>query len=370
MSGTPRWARTAREFLFPSAAEDRSIPVLDGGLSPNDQLDTFEETWSQPDGEPDSLLVTDRGLVVGSGSTLTALAADGFQAGPRLEVGGRIGALVALPDGVILAIVAGGPSRYVRWGTDGALELAGEAGLTVACPTDATVVGRTVYISEGSVDHAVEEWMFDLMLKGASGRVLAFDLDSGDQRVVASGLAWANGVEAATGDGRLVVSEAWRHRLVEINVADGTVTPIGQRLPAYPGRLSKTPSGALLLAFLSLRTHLVELVLREDEYRSRMVETIDPQFWIRPALRVSNTQWEPLQIGSMKRLGITKPWAPPRAYGLVALVDADGIAARSWQGRVGSPRTGITAAAVDRGHLVVVSRGGRCVLRSPLEEIS
>lgn len=369
-AGAQRMMRNAQEFLFPSTAEDRSIPVLDGGLSPNDDLDALEELWAQPESEPDSLLVTDKGVVVSSGSTLIVLGIDGSQIGAVLDIGLAIGALAALPDGGILAVTVGGPSQYLQWAEDGGLTLAGEAKLSLNCPTDAAVLGRTVYLTEGSADRAPEEWMYDLMGKGATGRVVAFDLDSGNLRVVATGLAWANGVEVSTHDGRLVIAEAWRHRLVEVDLASGKVTPLGRPLPGYPGRLSRTPSGDMLLAFISTRAHIVEFVLREDEYRRRMVESIDPDFWIRPALRVSGTRWEPLQIGSMKHLGVTKPWAPPRAYGLVALMGVDGTALRSWHGRVGSSRTGVTAAAIDRGHLVVACRGGRRVLRSLKEELA
>ena len=72
-----------------------------------------------------------------------------------------------------------------------------------------------------------------------------------------------------------------------------------------------------------------------------------------------------MQIGSMKHLGLTKPWAPPRAYGLVALLSASGEFTGSWHARVGSPRSGVTAAVADRHGLVVACRGGHRLLTGP-----
>ena len=67
-----RGTQTLTEFLWPARAEDRSIPVLDGGLSPNDALDAFEEVWRCDDGADDVAVLGDR-LVVSHGSTVTLL---------------------------------------------------------------------------------------------------------------------------------------------------------------------------------------------------------------------------------------------------------------------------------------------------------
>ncbi len=70
-----------------------------------------------------------------------------------------------------------------------------------------------------------------------------------------------------------------------------------------------------------VRTHLVEFVLREDDFREEMMRTIPPAYWIAPALATSSDCHEPMQFGSIKALGIEKPWAPPRSYGLVVRID-------------------------------------------------
>jgi hypothetical protein len=72
-----------------------------------------------------------------------------------------------------------------------------------------------------------------------------------------------------------------------------------------------------------VRSQLQEFVLREDRYRREMMATIDPEFWIAPALSSGRSFKEPLQAGGVIRLGIHKPWAPTRSYGLILRLDAD-----------------------------------------------
>jgi len=99
------------------------------------------------------------------------------------------------------------------------------------------------------------------------------------------------------------------------------VTAVNSNLPGYPARLAKAKGGGFWLSFFAVRTHLVEFVLREDDFREEMMRTIDPSLWVAPALATSGHCLEPMQFGSIKALGIQKPWAPPRSYGLLVRID-------------------------------------------------
>ncbi|HYM02366.1 MAG TPA: hypothetical protein VET85_05420, partial [Stellaceae bacterium] len=108
--------------------------------------------------------------------------------------------------------------------------------------------------------------------------------------------------------------------------------------------------------------HLIEFVLREDDFRNEMMQTVAPDYWIGPALSTSGDALEPMQSGSIKALGIQKPWAPPRSYGLVARVSEDGDFLESLHSRVGGRYHGITAARDTAQGLVIVSKGHGRVL--------
>lgn len=112
----------------------------------------------------------------------------------------------------------------------------------------------------------------------------------------------------------------------------------------------------------ALRTQLVEFVLTQRDYVEEMVRTIEPDYWIRPALRGLNSGLEPLQGGQIRKLGEIKPWAPPRSYGLVARLDEDGYPHTSLHSRGGGSRHGVTSARQHGDRLFVAVRGGDQVL--------
>ncbi len=73
-----------------------------------------------------------------------------------------------------------------------------------------------------------------------------------------------------------------------------------------------------------------------------------------------------MQTGGIKALGIQKPWAPPRSYGLLARLDADGEVEETLHSRVGGRYHGITAAIETAQGVVIVSKGsGRVLLQQP-----
>ena len=177
------------------------------------------------------------------------------------------------------------------------------------------------------------------MERGRSGRVLLLDIASRRVQTIASKLQYAFGACAA-GD-EFLVSESWRHRLIAI-AADGTQRAVFDNLPVYPSRLSTAASGGFWLTAFAARTQLVEFVLRENAYRRRMMAEIDPEYWIAPKLKSGQSFLEPMQGAHIKTMGVIKPWAPPRSYGLVIRLSARRRAAlRAAQpGRWRQPRRG------------------------------
>ena len=106
-----------------------------------------------------------------------------------------------------------------------------------------------------------------------------------------------------------------------------------------------------------MRTQLLEFVLREHAYRKRMLATVPPEYWIAPALESRENFLDPLQQGGVKQLGIKKPWAPPRSYGLVVKLDPGLNPEFSLHSRVGGTRHGVTSVCEREGLLYVVTFG-------------
>jgi hypothetical protein len=101
-----------------------------------------------------------------------------------------------------------------------------------------------------------------------------------------------------------------------------------------------------------------------------MMATIDPSLWIAPSLRATGGYLEPLQGGAIRKLGIIKPWAPARSYGLVVRLSAEGEALESLHSRVGGRHHGITSVRVLGDRLLIASKGGECLLQHPLGDRS
>jgi strictosidine synthase-like protein len=360
-----------REFLFPASAPENAIPVLDGGFTPNDRLDGCEPLPGPPLADVDDLAIGDDGsLYVTSDRRVLRLGGPSFAERKVVAtLPGPAGAIAL--DSARRLLVAVGGLGLGRVGDDGRFEVVLEAvdGVPLRCLTGVAVAadGR-VYLTDGSDRHAAEDWVFDLMEKNSRGRVIAYDPSTGRAAVLRGGLAFPNGVALDHGEEALVFTEAWSHQVhrLPLTGAKGGVETLIGNLAGYPARIRAAPDGEYWLALFALRTHLVEFVLTQDDFREEMMRTIAPDYWIRPALRTLSSGLEPLQGGGIRKLGVVKPWAPPRSYGLVARIDGSGEARESLHSRAGGRHHGATAACQAGNRLFVACRGAERVLTAEI----
>jgi hypothetical protein len=173
----------------------------------------------------------------------------------------------------------------------------------------------------------------------------------------------------AQSDGSAIISESWRHRLIVV-APDGTSKIVLSHLPVYPSRISPAQGGGWWLTAFIARTQLVEFVLREPAYRKRMMAEIDPEYWIVPRLKSGKSFKEPMQGAHLKAMGVVKPWAPPRSYGLVIRLDASCKPMFSLHSRADGFNHGIVSAVESGGWLYMIAKGPRRVLRLPIEGLA
>jgi len=178
----------------------------------------------------------------------------------------------------------------------------------------------TLIATNGSSVRPYRQWSHDLMERGRTGRVLVLDSAGGGVRTIAARTQFAFGA-CASGD-NILFSESWRHRLIAIS-SNGKRRAILDNLPVYPSRISPAACGGFWLTAFTARTQLVEFVLRENAYRRRMMAEIDPAYWISPKLTSGQSFLEPMQGAHIKTMGVVKPWAPPRSYGLVIRISEE-----------------------------------------------
>lgn len=349
-----------KEALWPGS-EAVALPMMDGALKPNRRLDEAAPVGDELPGCDDVVALSDGSLLVSAGHRIVRLA----DRSTWCDCPGAVGALAVAPDDTVYAAIAGtGVVRIVQGVTSARLE--NVDGRPLRCVTAIAVLrdGR-VAVAEGSSVNAVDDWARDLLEHRAHGRVVMADAALTSATTLASNLAWPGGL-LVRGDA-LWISEAWRHRVLSQPLAGGAPSEVLHNLAGYPARLSPDPDGGAWLSIVAVRTQLLEFVLREHAYRKEMLATVDPRFWIAPSLRATGHYLEPLQGGAIKKLGIVKPWAPPRSYGLVVRLNAAGEIVDSLHSRAGGLHHGITAALRSGEHVIAVSKGAGRVLEVKVE---
>jgi hypothetical protein len=353
-----------KEALWPGS-EAVALPMMDGALKPNRRLDEASPIGEDLPGCDDLIALDDGSLLVSAGNRILRLYGPGLE--ERMtwcECPGTVGALVAASDAVYAAIAGSGVMQIVDGRLGSKLDTVDGQPLRCVTALAALSDGR-IAIAEGSSINGPDEWARDLLERRTHGRIVIAHADLSSATTFASGLAWPDGLLVRGSS--LWVSEAWRHRVRALPLAGGAGTDVLHNLPGYPARLSADPNGGAWLSLLAVRTQLLEFVLRERSYCEQMLATVDPRYWIAPSLRGTGHYLEPLQGGAIKKLGIVKPWAPPRSYGLVLRLAESGEVLESLHSRAGGVHHGITAARRHGNRLIAVSKGGGRLLDCAVE---
>lgn len=352
--------KTFTDRLLGRGSETITVPSFDGALKPNQILEQAETVASFDTAED---IATDgKRVFIADGAAVMRL-----DAGIPTEVrrfDRTITALCCMPGGGIAVALGGREVRVFGSSSMGDatfIDPSMNAINALSAGADGTLVA-----TDGSTTRPGGQWVYDLMERGSTGRVLAIDIANKSVRPLASGLRYAFGVCAS--DDALLVSESWRHRIIAVN-RDGRRRVVLDHLPVYPSRLSAASSGGFWLTAFIARTQLVEFVLRENAYRQRMMAEIDPQYWVAPKLSTGHSFLEPMQGAHLKTMGVVKPWAPPRSYGLVIRLNADGAPLYALHSRVDGVNHGIVAAVEADGALYALAKGPGRLLRVPLDDL-
>lgn len=344
-----------------------AIPVLDGALHPNNRIDECEVV-KESLAMPDDLVIDQNGTVYLSceNKVLKFPTLDEEQYSVYAEFKGITGGLNFHPDGRLLVCVGGeGVWLVDHSGAPEKIELSLEKPLL--SPT-CIAVGPDggIYITEGSSQHSLENWVRDLMEKRSDGRLIHFDPQTKKSKVLLSKLKYPHGICFNTAGDSLILTESWAHRISRYPLNDIRAErgeDFMRNLPGYPARIIAAAEDTYWVALFARRTQLIELVLVEKQYRTEMMRQIEPAYWIAPSITPAQSYLEPLQGGQIKQLGVMKPWAPPRSYGLVIRVDSHGEVKESLHCRSEGERHGITGLYQHLGQLYLVSKGGGYLLK-------
>lgn len=331
-----------------------TVPPLDGALKPNSLLEDAAFGLRVP--AADNLVATGEGLVYSSGADLHRQPPCGGPGMAFRTLGAPVSALAVSPAGILAAATGRTIVFTDTSGRDAAGLSAGNHDWTGITAMDFAHDG-TLFVAIGSSKNALDEWQRDLLDSGQTGSIWRLDPATGRVDRFAERLAYPNGIAFAP-DGNIIVSEAWQKRLVQLTPTGRIAGQVIEDLPGYPARISRSARGGYWLSIFAPRSQLIEFVLREPAYRRAMMAEVEKEFWIAPALRSGYSFREPMQGGALKQMGILKPWAPTRSYGLVVELSADFVPLRSFHSRAGGRRHGITSALEAGGKLWATAKGG------------
>lgn len=343
-----------------------TVPPMDGALSPNQIIE--EAPVILEIAAPDNLVASAGRILFSSGPEVHELQLQGVASSSKIikRYQHDVSALATSVAGVLAVGLDDGSLHIVGGKHDGIVRNA-VAKQDIRYPVALQFVDEDrLLLAIGSRTNPRSGWKRDLMERNSSGSVWRLNLADGRDECLGENLGFPSGL-AALGNGEVVVSEAWKNRIVRLG-GRGKVTAELQDVTGYPGAMSPADGGGYWLAVFAPRSQLIEFVLRERDYRTCMMDEVDEGQWIAPTLEPTRTFLEPLQGGALKQLGILKPWAPTRSFGLVVRLDADFQPLFSMHSRADGRRHGITSCLEIDGRLLVTSKGGNLIISLPTQD--
>jgi len=358
--------QTAFERFAGRGSAAVTIPAMDGPLGPNTRLE--DAAILLDIAAPDNLVRGDDGIYFSSGTGIFLLPLPDGKARKVTAFDHDVTALAVAPNG-LLAVGLDDGSICLTGGTRTYEAITKVPGVSRLCPTALVFAdSTTLLLCHGSNRHLSSKWQWSLMEDDCSGSVWRYDLETGQATCLAANLAFPNGLAVLPGATDVAISDAWRHRLIRVPLSgSGKPVPVLENLPGYPARLSSATGGGFWLSVFAPRSQLIELVLKEPAYKRKMMREIaNPNLWIAPALSSGDSFLEPLQGGAVKQMGILKPWAPTRSYGLVIRLDPQFLAIESLHSRSDGQNHGVKSCIEIDGRLLVASTGGNKLLSAAL----
>ena len=344
------------DYFFGRGEHSVFVPVMDGPFKPNEFLDNIE-LFSSLD-SVDNLMKCKNENVCSSGKNLFS-----FKAGEKLkkvcEFDSNITAITFNEERGILAVALVTGEVY----TTPYPKIKLNKEFIDKCITSMAFFEGLLLYTKGSMNFQSNEWKHALMSKERTGSISLSSLDGNKPKVLAKNLAWPAGISNFI-DGQICVSEAWEHRICfyKFNKEEFTLSLLQQKLdklPAYHGKLFfDLKKNQIWVSFFAPRNQLVEFVLKEDEYRNKMINQIPEDLWISPTYRSGKSMQEPLQHSGIKTMGYLKPWAPAFSYGLFVNFDINLRALSSFHSRTNGSFHGTTSLIIDeKNNFFVSSRG-------------
>ncbi|MEU4236927.1 SMP-30/gluconolactonase/LRE family protein [Actinoplanes sp. NPDC026619] len=229
-------------------------------------------------GAEDVVVTADGSVFTGTGDGTIYRIGPGDHVEAVADTGGRPLGIELLPGDKLLVCDAHRGLLTVDPAT-GAVETLVDGSSMRFCNNAAVAADGTIYFSDSSAVHPIEEWKAEMVELTRTGRLLRRTPD-GQIDVLLDGLAFANGVALSADESFVVVAETAARTLVRYRLDTGEKDFLATDLPGYPDNISRGSDGLIWVTIASPRDPLVERIQRGP-------------LWLRKGVTRIPAQWQP-----------------------------------------------------------------------------
>ncbi|MFI5892445.1 SMP-30/gluconolactonase/LRE family protein [Actinoplanes sp. NPDC051513] len=186
------------------------------------------------------------------------------------DTGGRPLGIELLPGGRLLVCDARRGLLSVD-PSNGAVEAL--AGDMLFCNNAAVATDGTIYFSDSSTVHPIDEWKAEMVEQTRTGRLLRRAPD-GTVTVLRDGLAFANGVALASDESFVAVAETGARAVARHWLSDSRDDFLVEDLPGYPDNIAGGSDGLIWVSIASPKDPMVERLQRGPMWIRRQVTKV------------------------------------------------------------------------------------------------
>jgi sugar lactone lactonase YvrE len=185
-----------------------------------------------------------------------------------------------------------------------------------------------VYFTDASIQYGQSEYLYDLLESKPYGRLLSYDLNTGEIKRLLNNLYFANGVALSEHEDFVLVNETYRYRILRYwlkGPKTGTYDIFIDNLPGFPDNITSNGKGTFWLALFTVRNDVLD--------------SLHPY---------------PFLKAQMSKLPKSL-WPKPKPYGLVLALNEQGDITQSLHEPTGMHLKEITSAREYNGYLYLGS---------------